>query len=172
MRLCRPLVWEGAKSVSSFLSRPQTMRKVIAFAWRLMLFAAGAAAQTPQPQVSYSDDFQAYGTPSNPPGWVDNPIGTPRHEADGLYKVWPDPTNPLNNVYGTKQSSGRPDGNTPRIGTFSTYLTKTFAGKGRFEYRGRMLRTTSDARIGLGFFSSYTAVHSYYLIGFWSRPSG
>src|SRR5260370_2022906 len=115
MRLCRPLVWEGARSVSSLLSRPQTMRKVIAFAWSLMLFAAGAAAQTPQPQVSYSDDFQAYGTPSNPPGWVDNPIGTPRHEADGLYKVCPAPTTPLHNFYGTNQSSIPPDAPPPPI---------------------------------------------------------
>ncbi|HEX6178284.1 MAG TPA: Ig-like domain-containing protein, partial [Thermoanaerobaculia bacterium] len=122
--------------------------------------------------MSYTDDFQSYATPSDPPGWIDNPVGTPRREADGLFKAWPDPLAASNIVYGTKQASGQPDGNTPRIGSFSTLMTRDFSGRGRFEYRGRMLRTTADARIGLTFFSAYSDVDAYYLVGLWSRPSG
>src|SRR5436305_12714433 len=144
--------------------------KVVRLAGFLFLLATMGLAQT-QPTVSYSDDFQSYGTPSNPPGWVDTAIGNPKPTASGLYKTWPDPTKSTNIVYGTKQASGKPEGNNPRIGTFSTLSTKTFAAKGRFEYRGRLLRTTADARIGLTFLSSYPELDKYYLIGLWSQPA-
>src|SRR5882672_931193 len=122
----------------------------------LFLLTTMGLAQTP-PSVSYSDDFQSYATPSNPPGWVDTSIGNPKPTAAGLYKAWSDPlqgNHGANVVYGTKQSSGKPEGNNPRIGTFSTLTTKTFAAKGGFQFRGRFIRTTADARIGLSFFSS------------------
>ena len=102
-------------------------------------------------------------------------MGQPKPEAAGLYKTWPDPLqgNEGSNIaYGTKQSSGTPQGNNPRIGTFSTLATKSFSGNGRFEYRGRLLRTTADTRIGLTFFSSYPEKDAYYLIGLWTQPSG
>ena len=136
-----------------------------------LLLATMAAAQTPS-EVQYSNDFQSQGTQANPPGWIDNPIGNPRHEADGLYKTWPDPLQASNIVYGTRQSSGQPDGNNPRIGTFSTLTSHNFSSQGRFEYRGRMIRTSDLTRIGLTFFSSYTDTDRYYLIGLWSQPSG
>ena len=60
--------------------------------------------------------------PSNPPGWVDALVGNPKSEAAGLYKVWNDPLQPSNVVYGTKQSSGKLESNKPHIGTFSTLL--------------------------------------------------
>jgi len=136
-----------------------------------------AQSTTPPPDtvVSYADDFQSYGEHANPPGWVDNAIGTPAPAASGLYKTWPDPlqgNQAANIVYGTQQSSGKPDGTTPRIGTFSTYTTKSFAGKGRFEYRGRFIRTTTDTRIGLTVFSSYPDADKYYLFGLWQQPGG
>ncbi|HEX2836340.1 MAG TPA: Ig-like domain-containing protein [Thermoanaerobaculia bacterium] len=146
------------------------MRRAVSFAATLLLWTASAFAQAP-PEVSYSDGFQSYGTPSNPPGWVDTSVGSPHPTANGLYKTWPDPLTSGNVVYGTKQSSGKPEGNNPRIGTFSTLTTKFFAGEGRFEYRGRLLRTNADTRIGLTFFSSYPEVDRYYLIGLWSQPS-
>ncbi|MHB9121046.1 MAG: hypothetical protein ACYC7A_06025, partial [Thermoanaerobaculia bacterium] len=68
-------------------------------------------------EVLYKDDFQSYGTQKNPPGWVDNAIGKPAPTADGLYKTWPDPTEGnkgTNVVFGTKQSSGKPEGTNPR----------------------------------------------------------
>jgi RHS repeat-associated protein len=139
-----------------------------------ILLTATAWAQTP-PTVTYSDDFQSYGKNANPPGWVDTSIGNPHPNADGLYKTRTDPSGPNNGpnlVYGTNQSSGQPQGNNPRIGTFSTLSTREFSGTGRFEYRGRLIRTTSDARIGLTFFSSYPTQDKYYLIGLWSAPSG
>jgi hypothetical protein len=134
-----------------------------------LLTAAAAVAQT---SVTYVEDFQSYGTQANPPGWIDNSVGNPKPEAGGLYKTWPDPLQPANVVYGTKQSSGKPDGNNPRIGTFSTYTAKTFAGKGRFEYRGRFIRTDSDSRIGFTFFSAYPDKDLYYLIGLWQTAAG
>jgi len=139
----------------------------------LFLLTTMGLAQT-APSVSYSDDFQSYGTPSNPPGWVDTSVGNPKPTAAGLYKTWSDPlqgNHGANVVYGTKQSSGKPEGNNPRIGTFSTLTTKTFSAKGGFQFRGRFIRTTTDARIGLSFFSSYPELDKYYLIGLWSKPS-
>src|SRR5947199_7655292 len=133
------------------------------------LFAAALSAQN-EVVVSYADDFQSYGTQKNPPGWVDTSVGSSKPAAGGLYKTWPDPlqgNQGTNIVYGTKQSSGKPDGNNPRIGTFSTYTTKTFAGKGRFEYRGRFIRTNTDTRIGFTVFSTYPETDHYYLVGLW-----
>jgi len=136
-------------------------------------FALPAAAQT---DSVFTDDFQSYGTQKNPPGWIDTSIGSSKPEAGGLYKTWPDPiqgNKGTNVVFGTKQSSGKPDAsNNPRIGTFSTYTAKTFSGSGRFEFSGRFIRTNSDSRIGLTFFSSYPEKDSYYLIGLWPQASG
>ena len=148
--------------------------KAVRLAGFIFSLATLGLAQSQQPTVSYSDDFQSYATPSNPPGWVDTSVGTPKPAASGLYKAWNDPlqgNKGPNVVYGTKQSSGKPEGNNPRIGTFSTLTTKSFAAKGRFEYRGRMIRTSSDSRIGLTFLSSYPEQDKYYLIGLWSKPS-
>jgi RHS repeat-associated protein len=145
-----------------------------------LLIAAAAfataplAAQTTPPDVSFADDFQSYGTQKNPPGWVDTSVGSSKPAAGGLYKTWPDPlegNKGTNIVFGTKQSSGKPDGNNPRIGTFSTYTAKTFAGKGRFEYRGRFIRTNTDTRIGFTLFSSYPETDHYYLLGLWEQGS-
>src|SRR6185503_20121425 len=93
--------------------------------------------------VDYREDFQSYKTPDNPAGWVDTSVGTPKPQASGLFKTWDDPLAANNVVYGTKQSSGKPEGKNPRIGTFSTLTTKSFSASGRFEYRGRMLRTNA-----------------------------
>ncbi|HET8798225.1 MAG TPA: hypothetical protein VFO89_11090, partial [Thermoanaerobaculia bacterium] len=149
------------------------MRRAATYLATLLLSAALAHAQAPA-EVLYTDDFQSYGTQANPPGWIDTSVGNPRPTAAGLYKTWPEPLdkNSPNIVYGTKQSSGRPEGNNPRIGTFSTLATKNFSGQGRFEYRGRFIRTNEDTHIGLTFFSSYPEVDRYYLIGLWSQASG
>ncbi|HEY5610505.1 MAG TPA: hypothetical protein VIL97_04810, partial [Thermoanaerobaculia bacterium] len=146
--------------------------RVAILALMVALFAGHAFAQT-QPTVEYLDDFQSYGTQANPAGWIDSAVGEPSPIAMGLYKTWTDPTQGskgTNVVYGTRQSSGQPEGNAPRIGTFSTYTSKSFDGHGRFEYRGRFIRTSSDGRVGLTFFSSYPQQDRYYLIGLWSRP--
>jgi RHS repeat-associated protein len=137
------------------------MRSVVC----LVLLASFAAAAQP---VDYQDDFQSYGAPSNPSGWVDTSISG--SNPNGLYKTWRDPLLDTNIVFGTKQASGQPDGNNPRIGTFSTLTTKTFGTNGRFEYRGRFFRGKKDTRVGLTFLSSYPEGSSYYLIGAW--PSG
>ena len=139
----------------------------------LLLIAAAASAQTPPPEVSYSENFQSYKTQANPPGWIDTSVGETRPEALGLFKTWPEPLGKKtsNVVYGTKQSSGTPEGNHPRIGAFSTLSSYTFSGQGRFEYRGRILRTDASSRAGLTFFSSYPETDRYYLIGLWSQPS-
>src|SRR3954447_16960117 len=129
------------------------MKRALLLAAAVVLLASSAFAQQP-PAASYADDFESYGLHANPAGWIDTSVGTAHPEAEGLYKTWPDPTASFNVAYGTKQSSGKPEGNNPRIGTFSTLSTKTFAGQGRFEYRGRMLRTNTDTRIGVTFFSS------------------
>ncbi|HUP60264.1 MAG TPA: Ig-like domain-containing protein [Thermoanaerobaculia bacterium] len=137
-----------------------------------LLLCAGAFAQ--QAEVTYNDDFQSYGSPRNPAGWVDNSIGKSTPIANGLYKTWPDPlqgNQGSNIVYGTKQSSGKPEGNNPRIGTFSTLTTKSFRSFGRFEYRGRFIRTSADTRIGFTFHSSYPEKDSYYLVGLWTQPA-
>jgi RHS repeat-associated protein len=152
-------------------------QRLTAFARRAVLATALLAALPLAAQTDsvYTDDFQSYGTQKNPAGWVDTSIGSSKPEAGGLYKTWPDPIQGkgTNVVYGTKQASGKPDAtNNPRIGTFSTYTTKTFSGSGRFEYRGRFLRTSTDARIGLTFFSSYPEKDAYYLIGLWQSPAG
>ncbi|HVS32819.1 MAG TPA: Ig-like domain-containing protein [Thermoanaerobaculia bacterium] len=150
------------------------MKRVV-FSAGLMLLAAAAFAQTAPPEVSFSENFQSYKTQANPPGWIDSSVGNPRPEAAGLYKTWPDPTEAkagVNVVYGTKQASGKPEGRNPRIGTFSTLSTLSFSGQGRFEYRGRILRTSADSRIGLSFFSSYPELDQYYLVGLWSPLSG
>src|SRR5258708_28336294 len=147
-------------------SKSAPIRHVI---FTLLLLAASATsllAQT-QTQVTYKDDFQSYGTQKNPPGWVDTSVGSSKPIANGLYKTWPDPlqgNQGANVVYGTKQSSGKPDGNNPRIGTFSTLTSNTFVGKGRFEYSGRFIVTNTDTRIAFTFFSSYPENEQYYLI--------
>jgi RHS repeat-associated protein len=148
------------------------MNRVLRLAAVLLLSATPFVARA-QSVVSYSENFQSYGTQANPPGWIDTSIGNPKPTANGLYKTWPDPLNKTspNIVYGTKQSSGKPEGNNPRIGTFSTLSTQTFAGQGRFEYRGRILRGDAEGRIGVTFFSSYPAFDAYYLIGLWSQPN-
>src|SRR6266508_2422035 len=149
-------------------------RIAIALALVVSLFAAALSAQN-EAVVSYADDFQSYGTQKNPPGWVDTSVGSSKPIAGGLYKTWPDPlqgNQGPNIVYGTKQSSGKPDGNNPRIGTFSTYTAKTFAGKGRFEYHGRFIKTSADTRIGFTLFSSYPETDKYYLIGLWQQGTG
>ncbi len=134
-----------------------------------LLVAAPVAAQLPE--VLYQDDFQSHGTQKNPPGWVDTSVGG--SAAPGLYKTWIDPTqhpaHGTNIVYGTKQASGKP-GQTPRIGTFSTLTTRHFSASGRFEYRGRLIRTRSDSHIGLTFLSAYPEQDRYYLIGTWGSP--
>src|SRR5215210_1545103 len=120
------------------------MRRMIQIAAGLLFLATSTVAQTTQPDVSINENFQAYRNQANPPGWIDTSVGNPKPQANGLYKTWPDPTelkNGTNVVYGTKQSSGTPEGRNPRIGTFSTLSTVSFAGQGRFEYRGRILRT-------------------------------
>ncbi|MGA7617712.1 MAG: Ig-like domain-containing protein, partial [Thermoanaerobaculia bacterium] len=130
-------------------------------------------AQSPT-EVVVQEDFQSYPTQANPQGWVDTSVGNPHPQAEGLYKTWPDPTQGnkgANVVYGTKQSSGKPEGRNPRIGTFSTLVDHTFGTKGRFEYRGRFIRTRSDARIGLTFLSSYPDSDHYYLLGLWSQAT-
>jgi len=66
------------------------IRYGLSFILFLLLFCASAFAQ--QAEVSYSDDFQSYGSPRNPPGWVDTSIGSSKPVAGGLYKTWPDPT--------------------------------------------------------------------------------
>ncbi len=137
----------------------------------LLLFAGTALAQT---ESVHNENFQSYGTPANPPGWLDTSVGEPKPAAAGLYKTWPDPlqgNQGTNIVYGTRQASGKPEGNHPRVGTFSTLTTKAFNAKGGFEYRGRMMRTAEDARIGLTFLSSYPETDKYYLIGLWSHAA-
>ncbi|MFP5247530.1 MAG: OmpL47-type beta-barrel domain-containing protein, partial [Thermoanaerobaculia bacterium] len=137
-----------------------------------LLICGVAVAQ--QPEVSYSDDFQSYGSPRNPPGWVDTAIGSSTPVADGLFKTWPDPlqgSKAANIAFGSKSASGRPEGNNPRMGHFSTLSTKNFSTSGRFEYRGRFLRTTTDSRIGFTFLSGYPEKDQYYLIGLWSVPN-
>ena len=148
------------------------MMKRFAFAIAVLAAAAGAFAQASQPEVSYADDFQSYGTPKNPPGWVDTSIGSSTPVAGGLFKTWPDPlqgNKATNIVYGTKSSSGKADPATGRMGIFSTLTTKNFAGKGRFEFRGRFLRSDLNGRVGVTFFSSYPEKDSYYLIGLWPQ---
>jgi RHS repeat-associated protein len=156
---------------SFFCTRLRTLAVV---AVSLLLGAATPlAAQTPP--ASYSDNFQSYGTQKNPPGWVDTSVGSSKPTAGGLYKTWPDPlqgNKGTNVVFGTKQSSGKPEAtNNPRIGTFSTYTTNTFSGNGRFLYSGRFIRTNADSRVGFTFFSSYPEKDSYYLLGTWTQPS-
>ncbi|HXG59336.1 MAG TPA: Ig-like domain-containing protein, partial [Thermoanaerobaculia bacterium] len=143
------------------------IRSLLGVITAAMLAASAASAQTIPGEVSYKDDFQSYGTQKNPPGWVDTSIGSSKPVAGGLYKTWPDPLVSGNVVYGTKQGSGNPDGSTPRIGTFSTLTTKTFSAKGRFEYRGRFIRTNAETRIGLTVLSAYPEKDQYYLVGTW-----
>lgn len=150
------------------------LRSLAAVAVSLLLGAATPLAAQIAP-ASYTDNFQSYGTQKNPPGWVDTSIGSSKPTAGGLYKTWPDPlqgNKGSNVVFGTKQSSGKPEAtNNPRIGTFSTYATKTFSGSGRFVYSGRFIRTNADSRVGFTFFSSYPETDSYYLLGTWTQPS-
>lgn len=147
------------------------MRKTIPVLLATLLVCSAAFAQ--QAEVAYTEDFQSYGKNKNPNGWIDTSIGG--GNGIGLYKTDIDPTQGnkgTNLVYGTKQSSGRPDGNTPRIGTFSTLTTKTFSTNGRFEYSGRFIRTNVDTRVGFTFCSSYPEKDQYYLLALWTRASG
>lgn len=125
--------------------------------------------------AQYTENFQSYGAHSNPPGWVDTSVGVSKPEAKGLFKTWPDPLVPANIVYGEQHSTPEPKpaagDKTARVGTFSTYATKTFGGSS-FEYRGRFLRTSSDTRVGVTFFSSYPEVDRYYLAGLWHQANG
>ncbi|HWW61749.1 MAG TPA: Ig-like domain-containing protein, partial [Thermoanaerobaculia bacterium] len=143
----------------------------LAIATASLLACSALVAQ--QTEVAYTEDFQSYGKNKNPNGWIDTSVGG--GNGVGLYKTDIDPTQGnkgTNLVYGTKQSSGRPDGNTPRIGTFSTLTTKTFSTSGRFEYTGRFIRTNSDTRVGFTLCSSYPEKDQYYLVALWTRASG
>src|SRR5437763_6684100 len=97
----------------------------------IVFSAVGACAQE-QPENSDADDFQSYGTPKNPTGWIDTSVGVPKPTAAGLFKTWPDPlqgNKSTNVVYGTKSSSGKADAS-GRMGIFSTLTTKTSPAKG------------------------------------------
>src|SRR5881392_1269523 len=98
------------------------MMKRIAFAVLVSAAALAASAQTQQPETSYADDFQSYGTQKNPAGWIDTSVGSSTPVAGGLFKTWPDPmqgNKGTNVVYGTKSSSGKTD-SSGRMGIFST----------------------------------------------------
>jgi RHS repeat-associated protein len=155
--------------MKSFRTRWNRQIRLAACALLLAIAIPLRAVAQSEPAVAYRDDFETYKTQSSLPGWADTSISGSL--AAGLYKTWPDPLLPSNIVYGTKQASGKPDAKNPRIGTFSTLTTHAFAGKGRFEFRGRFLRTDPDTRIGVGFFSSYPESDSYYLVGLWQQPA-
>ncbi|HEU4889509.1 MAG TPA: Ig-like domain-containing protein, partial [Thermoanaerobaculia bacterium] len=147
------------------------MRKPIIAVIVTLFLCGGAFAQ--QAGVAYTETFQSYGKNQNPAGWVDTSIGG--SAANGLYKTDIDPTQGnkgTNIVFGTRQASGRPDGNTPRIGTFSHLTTHNFSASGRFEYTGRFIRTNTETRLGFSFCSSYPQQDKYYMVALWSRPAG
>ncbi|MGK2859052.1 MAG: Ig-like domain-containing protein, partial [Thermoanaerobaculia bacterium] len=162
-----------AHSSRSTITAAAACRWRLGFALLTLLMVPALFAQAPA-EVLYKDDFQAYGTQVNPPGWVDRSVGSPSSTPEGLYKTWPDPTQgnkAPNIVYGTKSASGKPEGRNPRIGTFSTLTTKEFDAKGRFEFSGRLIRTRDDGRVGISVLSQYPASDKYYLLGLWSQAA-
>ena len=164
----------GASLPGNDFRRTRILRSLLPVLILAFVLTPSTFAQVPG-EVVYQQDFQSFSKNANPPGWVDTSIGSSSPQAEGLYKCDLDPTDgkrSSNIVYGTGQSSGHPEGSNPRIGTFSTLVDHHFDGSGRFEYRGRFVRTRSDSRIGLTFFSSYPEQDRYYLLGLWSRPSG
>ena len=55
------------------------MMKRIALA--VIVFSALGAFAQQQPETSYADDFQSYGTQKNPTGWIDTSVGAPKPTA-------------------------------------------------------------------------------------------
>lgn len=94
---------------------------------------------TPAFAQEYANGFQS---PASAAGWL------------GSFQSWPDPLDPKNLVFGTKEPA--------RDGSFATLKSVQFGG--RFEYRGRLLRTHDEARLGIAFFSSVPDREAYYLI--------
>ncbi|MBV9494352.1 MAG: Ig-like domain-containing protein [Acidobacteria bacterium] len=144
----------------------------------LLAFAGVGMAVRAQTPVTYSESFDSYQPNRSVTGWSDTRVGSSRviHE----FTTYRDPLRSSNIVYGDRQSESgehllagahavqtlHDDGHgDDRTGYFSTLTTKTFAGQGRFELKGRFLRTKDSTRIGFTFFSSYPEKDQYYLIG-------
>ncbi|MDQ6802386.1 MAG: Ig-like domain-containing protein, partial [Acidobacteriota bacterium] len=138
---------------------------VAAIAWLVVSSSLGARSTFAQ-VATYSDNFQNAAIGSGVPGWVDSAAGGTR--VDRVYTVWADPLRADNTVFGFRQMRRRAVAETSnagtRFGSFSTYTLQSFSAKGGFEFRGRLLRTDRNARIGLTFLSGYPDVDRYYIL--------
>jgi RHS repeat-associated protein len=120
------------------------MRKTLLLA--VLLLCGVVHAQ--QVEVSFTEDFRSYRPQASPIGW------------DGPFRTAADPTDPNNVVFGT--TGAHPNG------AFTTLITSQFGA--RFEYRGRLLRTHAEARLGIAFHSARPERDAYYLI--WLSETG
>ncbi len=115
----------------------------------LAILCSGAAFA--QPPV-YTETFESYGAPGEPPGWFDSSPGNPGNEAPGQFKVWSDPIVGGNRAFGHKGASE----------SYSHYRARTFAAADGFRFEGRLMRTKSKAHLGVTFLSDFPLRDEHY----------
>ena len=126
-----------------------SFRNLRSLCWGLAILAAGAAsAQAPV----YTENFESYGAPGEPPGWFDSSPGNPGNEAPGQFKVWSDPVVGANRAFGHKGASE----------SYSHYRARTFHAADGFRFEGRMMRTKSKAHLGVTFLSDFPLRDEHY----------
>ncbi len=128
-----------------------SLRTLRSFAWGLSLLLSVSAARAVGTPV-YSEPFETYGAPGEPPGWFDSSPGHPGNEAPGQFKVWNDPTLAGNHAFGHKGASE----------SYSHYRARTFAAADGFRFEGRLLRTKSKAHLGVTFLSDFPVRDEHY----------
>ena len=128
-------------------------RTGIIFAAVLAIFALPCVAAATA--AAFDENFDAYGSPANPPGWYDTNPGRPDEEALGLFKTWSDPLDPANTTFGHKGASH----------ALTHWRTEVFSSGTPLHYEGRMLRRRETANMGVTFFSTYPSPDQYYLLG-------
>ena len=137
-----------------------------------LLLCAPFFAQA-QSEVSYSDDFQSY-------KHADQSSGLGRHvhrqseaaagrSVQNVARSAAGKSRDRTSSTARSSRSGKPEGNNPRIGTFSTLTTKTFDASGRFEYsrpsHPHQRRLAHRPHLPL----LLSRRDKYYLIGLWSQ---
>ncbi|MBZ0089893.1 MAG: hypothetical protein K8H90_05905, partial [Thermoanaerobaculia bacterium] len=105
--------------------------------------------------LSYSDDFESYGTPDDPPGWFDSAPGNPTQEAPGLYQTATDPADAANVAFGKQSASN----------SFTHLRTHSFPATAELELTGQFRRSKDSALFGVTLFSSFPTPQSYLRFG-------
>ena len=117
-----------------------SMRRRVLLGICLLLAAAGPLVGQSN---GFTEDFETYSKGDHPAGWFDSAPGNPVEEAPGEYKIWDDPSQGFNVVFGKK---GAANGFTHQHDHLLPSVLR---------WTGRLLRTHGKGHLGLTFLSSF-----------------